>query len=108
MALFYADMKGSRGPASRLGCKTSGINTSTKSWDGEVNVRMWAVYDRVTKEYTPHVRLMVGPHDSGGRVCVYDGPVSHMQEQCALMVATYKDLGPLGVLALTEHYKRAV
>lgn len=41
MAHFYGTIKGQRGQASRLGGKTSGLETYAASWQGAVSVRLW-------------------------------------------------------------------
>lgn len=103
MAQFYAEIQGHRGLASRLGTKASGMSSSTKSWAGEVNVVMSTGNGLTDNDY---VRIVVCRHGGGQGVVVYDGPVTQMREVCAMMVAAYQELGPLGVLAVTEHYKR--
>ena len=41
MAQFRAEIQGNRGEASRLGTKSSGITTTTASWQGAVKVQLW-------------------------------------------------------------------
>ncbi len=68
MAQFYATMKGARGEASRLGNKQSGINVSVKSWEGEINVRMYHLHGE------DHVRVTLGEHNGGCSITLYAGP----------------------------------
>ena len=41
MAQFYGMIQGTRGPASRLGDKKSGLEVSAASWSGAISVRLW-------------------------------------------------------------------
>ena len=41
MAQFWGTIKGARGEASRLGHKSSGLDTYAASWEGAVSVRLW-------------------------------------------------------------------
>lgn len=67
MAQFYATMKGAKGEASRLGSKQSGINVSVKSWEGEVDVRMWHSDGR------DWVCVTLGAHGGGRSITLYRG-----------------------------------
>jgi hypothetical protein len=99
MAQFYAHIQGSRGPASRLGCKASGMNVSVKSWQGEITVRM-----NVVKDGTDWVSVWLGPHSndnpSGRAVCLYTGPCSGWQG--------YYEQGELGRMVWNIEHGRKV
>ena len=41
MAHFYGRIKGSRGEASRLGTKQSGISVTAAGWGGAIEVALW-------------------------------------------------------------------
>ncbi|KKL11926.1 hypothetical protein LCGC14_2540870 [marine sediment metagenome] len=41
MAHFYGTLRGSRGKASRLGTKTSGLDVCAASWAGAIRVHIW-------------------------------------------------------------------
>jgi hypothetical protein len=76
MAHFYGITKGSRGEASRLGSKVSGLEVQAASWSGKVVVSLWCRYDGVdmaTVSLAPH-------HGNGTSRTLYDGPVSGCQE----------------------------
>ena len=92
MAQFYAYMRGSRGPASRLGTRQSGITITTKSWEGEVNVSMWTD----GREGRDYVRVTLGRHGHGDSVTLYNGPCDGWQE--------YDQAGELGKLAWVERH----
>lgn len=57
MAHFYGTLQGSRGEASRLGGKASGIQTIAAGWGGAINTRVWHDerdgVDRFRVELTP-------------------------------------------------------
>lgn len=92
MAQFFANIRGARGPASRLGTKVSGIRTSTKSWDGEVNVHAW--HDPSTS--TDHITVTLGGHNFGPSLTLYQGPADGWR--------TYMNAGELGRMAwFAEH-----
>lgn len=62
MAQFYGTIQGSRGSASRLGDKQSGLQVSAASWSGRVEVDLW--HDKVTKVDTFTIRQ--APHHGRG------------------------------------------
>ena len=82
MARFYAEVQGARGAVSRLGHGV--MNTTTKSWQGEINVRMWARPDG-----SDHVTVTAEDHGGGNPRVLYDGEVGG-----------WKELGPLGWMAI--------
>jgi hypothetical protein len=71
MAHFYGELKGSRGEATRLGTKSSGLRTLAASWEGAVSVRLYEKFgvDWAVVSLTMH-------HGAGTRRTLYDGPVS--------------------------------
>ncbi len=76
MAHFRGTVAGTRGTASRLGTKNSGVTVEAQSWEGKVTVslsvkngRDWAI-----------VRL-ARHHGAGTDMAVYAGPVSGMDAQ---------------------------
>ena len=71
MARFYGSLCGSRGEASRLGTKSSGLRTVAASWNGAVEVQL---YERDGVDYA-RVALMPW-HGHGAQRELYDGPVS--------------------------------
>ena len=76
MAQFFGCVKGSRGEATRLGDRSSGIVTSTKSWQGQVNVRMW--HDaRSGKDY---VSVILEEHGGGRSVVLFNGRCDAWEE----------------------------
>lgn len=100
MAQFYAWMQGARGAATRLGHKTSGIRTCTKSYAGQVAVEMW----HSSADDTDRVRVTLEPHggDSGRSVVLYHGPCDGWR--------TYHDRHPVDELGKmvwdVEHGRR--
>ena len=73
MAQFQADIEGTRGRASRLGTKTSGMLAVVRSWEGQVSVYL-SHHDDVDHAYVtlePH-----SSHGGSGRIVLYDGPCS--------------------------------
>ena len=72
MAHFLASVKGSRGEASRLGTKQSGLDVVAASWSGSVRVRLW--FDESSG--VDHCSVFLSPwHGSGVSVSLYRGPV---------------------------------
>ena len=72
MAHFLASIQGSRGEASRLGTKSSGIESAVASWSGSVRVRLW--FDEVSG--VDHCSVRLSPwHGVGVDVLLYRGPV---------------------------------
>lgn len=72
MAHFRATVQGSRGEASRLGSKASGIEAYVASWQGAVAVRL--SHDPKTGKDT--VSVMLTPHQGVGTVqTLYYGPI---------------------------------
>lgn len=70
MAHFRATIHGARGPASRLGGKSSGINANIASWQGAVSVYLSSQdgVDWADVRLTPH-------HGAGIGKLLYNGPV---------------------------------
>lgn len=71
MAHFYGELQGSRGEATRLGSKASGLRTLAASYQGAVSVRL---YERNGVDYA--AVSLVPHHGLGTRRTLYDGPVS--------------------------------
>lgn len=70
MAHFYGTLQGARGEASRLGHKSSGLQTVAASWNGAVRV---SLEHRDGKDYaTVELRPW---HGRGTSRVLYDGPV---------------------------------
>ena len=74
MAHFYADIKGCRGEASRLGSKASGIIAHVASWAGSVRVSI--SHDEKTGEDWACVSLEPWHNGAGVSRLLYSGPVS--------------------------------
>jgi hypothetical protein len=87
MAKFYAEIQGAKGPASRLGHHH--IRSTTKSWDGEINVMM-----SVGPAPDNHIFVRVTACDHGG-----DNPVVLYSGR----VGAWRTLGPLGLAAITAY-----
>jgi hypothetical protein len=77
MAHFYASIAGRRGPASRLGTRSSGIEATAASWQGAVSVRL---YERDGVDMAD-VELMPW-HGNGAHRTLYRGPVAGTPESC--------------------------
>lgn len=76
MAHFRGTISGSRGEASRLGTKASGMHVEAQSWGGKVVVRLYAV-----ENGRDHAEVTLENHHGGGPVrpvVLYDGPVGGM------------------------------
>lgn len=71
MAHFIAYVRGQRGEASRLGSKTSGMHSTTASWQGSVTVEL---YEKAGVDYA---LVSLNPwKGQGSAKMIYDGPVS--------------------------------
>lgn len=72
MAQFLGSVQGSRGEATRLGDKNSGLQVEACSWQGKVVVRMWfdkvAGVDRYSVELRPH-------HGNGVNITLVNGEI---------------------------------
>jgi hypothetical protein len=69
MARFRGTLQGSRGEASRLGDSRSGLEVDACSWNGRIEVRLWAKYARNEKapkgeEDIDYVRITSAQHGS--------------------------------------------
>lgn len=74
MAHFYGTIKGTRGQASRLGGKASGLRVKAMSWQGAVEVSL--IHDEQTGKDIAYVTLNYHPGNGAGtRKVLYDGPV---------------------------------
>ena len=73
MAHFYGTLQGSRGGATRLGTKNSGLNVTAASWEGAVDV--YLTYDTENKVDIATVYLKPW-HGQGTNRVLYSGPVS--------------------------------
>jgi hypothetical protein len=72
MAHFRGIIKGSRGEASRLGTKHTGIRVEAQSWQGKVVVQLR--HNATTGQDIAEVFLQ--PHEGGGiGRALYTGPV---------------------------------
>jgi hypothetical protein len=71
MAHFYARIAGRRGPASRLGTRSSGIEATAASWQGAVRVRL---YERDGVDMADV--SLIPWHGNGRHVALYSGPVA--------------------------------
>jgi hypothetical protein len=72
MAQFYGSLQGSRGEATRLGTKKSGLETTAASWEGAVNVRLYHDHE----SGLDMARVYLSPwHGSGTHLELYHGPV---------------------------------
>ena len=72
MAHFLGSIQGSRGEASRLGTKSSGLDVTAASWSGSVRVRLW--FDHACDVNMCSVSLAPW-HGAGVSVSLYRGPV---------------------------------
>lgn len=72
MAHFIGIIQGQRGEASRLGTKSSGMDTTAASWQGSVRVYLYHD-DQSSRDM---VRVSLQPwHGSGVVQMLYEGPV---------------------------------
>ncbi len=75
MAQYRATLRGTRGEASRLGSKSTGMFAHVASWQGAVEVEL--TYDPATD--TDNARVVLTRHHGNGsrpeRV-IYDGPIA--------------------------------
>lgn len=71
MAHFYGCLKGTRGEATRLGGKKSGLVTRAASWQGAVRTELW---EEKGVDFA-RVELVVH-HGAGSNRVLYEGPVS--------------------------------
>jgi hypothetical protein len=73
MAQFFGTLQGQRGEASRLGTKSSGLQTEACSWQGKVVVRMWHDPTDGHDKYDVYLR----PHHGAGvsQTLVHDAVV---------------------------------
>ncbi len=65
MAQFYGTLQGSRGRATRLGTKGSGLDVAARSWEGSISVGLY--YDDEAKADRYELRVNEGSN-GGGRV----------------------------------------
>ena len=73
MAHFYGTLQGSRGLATRMGTKGSGVTTYAASWQGCVIASVY--YNEKTGQDMARVELGTW-HGSGTNRILYEGPVS--------------------------------
>lgn len=71
MAQFYGTLQGNRGQATRMGTKSSGIESFTASWHGAVRVYLYV--DSQTGQETAWVSF-VPWHGVGKTKTLYHGP----------------------------------
>lgn len=70
MAHFYGTIQGSRGQASRLGTRGTGLTTYAASWEGAVRVYMYE------KDGVDLVQVELVQHQGAGvNRLLYSGPV---------------------------------
>ena len=78
MAQFYGSVQGSRGEASRLGGKESGLEVSATAWGGGVFARLWH------EKGIDMIRACLRPHRQHGDThterCLYYGPAPGWKE----------------------------
>ena len=77
MAHFLAEIHGTRGPASRLGSKKSGITATAASWQGAVNVMI--THDETTGKDIATVSLRQW-HGAGSNKMLWTGPVDGRED----------------------------
>ncbi|KKN35466.1 hypothetical protein LCGC14_0783180 [marine sediment metagenome] len=65
MAQFYADIQGSRGAASRMGSKKSGLDGHIRGWD--IGARVFMRYNEQTKENECTIDLTSGSNGGGSK-----------------------------------------
>lgn len=71
MAQFYGVVKNARGAVSRLGTKRSGLHTVAASWEGAIEVHLYA------HNGVDYANVCLIPwHGRGTERTLYDGPVS--------------------------------
>lgn len=58
MAQFYADIKGNRGMATRMGTKKSGLNGHIRGWD--IGARVYMNYNEQTQQDECTIHLTSG------------------------------------------------
>lgn len=76
MAQFYAEIKGNRGKASRMGTKASGIKTHIRGWDIGVQVECYHIGSRgAYGEDIIAIFPTGGSHSPG---CI-DKPIAHIK-----------------------------
>jgi hypothetical protein len=72
MSHFYGVLNGSRGEATRLGTKSSGMTATAASWQGAVRTQLYTGDDGIDR-----ARVMLIEWRGAGTYCVlYDGPIS--------------------------------
>lgn len=72
MAEFYGTLQGSRGSASRLGSKSSGIVTTAQSWEGSVTVTIHGSSEGKT------VEIQVAEGSNRGGRTLYRGSMAEL------------------------------
>jgi len=84
MGHFRGTIHGNRGPASRLGSKSSGLSAHIASWSGAVDTDLW--YDAANDMDMAEVSLTTH-HGHGTRKLLYRGPVSGKDEDRLMIEA---------------------
>ena len=77
MAHFRGIIQGSRGEASRLGGKNSGIKAVLSSWDNHIHVYL---YDKDGMDFA---RIYFRDAKTGAGQDIYDGPVPKPEKKTA-------------------------
>jgi hypothetical protein len=72
MALFYGQLKGNRGTATRLGNSDSGIGASVQSWNGSVTVEL------SDDNGTAFCKIRVAGGSAFGGHILWQGPVTDL------------------------------
>ena len=76
MAHFYGSIQGSRGKASRLGTKTSGLTLVAASWQGAIQTYLY----EQDGEDRARVSFIQWHNGAGINKVLYDGPVNGAPE----------------------------
>lgn len=76
MARYQAKIQGSRGEASRLGTRKSGITAMARGWQGGVRVSL-----HEGKDGRDHVFVTIGPHGNVGQFQILSGAIEDLVEE---------------------------
>ena len=73
MSHFYANIRGHRGEATRMGHKSSGMYSNTAGWKGAISVHVW--YDNEKDEDRYRVQLNTWQGSGGRNRVIASGPL---------------------------------
>ena len=73
MSHFYANIRGHRGEATRMGTKSSGMYSNTAGWKGAISVYVW--YDNEKDEDRYRVQLNTWQGSRGRNRVIASGPL---------------------------------